>query len=132
MTYRLLVLAALAALGVGAGWAIDGEGIRTTGDAFWAALKFPVIGLAAYLGPWIAAKAGLRRKESGPRSYQAAAWLLVAVTVASLAWLVIDLDASGWRRAGLGLVVAGGAVATVIFARAGALTGRREQRPRVP
>ena len=112
--------------GAGIGLVVDSlqNDIRSTTDAVFAALRFPVIGLGVLGGVSLARRTGVRDKPSSPRAERAVAWGLVALTVASLAWLVIDFDAPGWRRLGLALVALGGLGGTAIYARAGFL-GRR-------
>lgn len=132
MKRRLLGLLILVLLCAGFGLVVDGDKITTLADAFWAALRFVVIAGALRLGQALAARAGMRQKESSPRAYQVVAWLLAALPVVSLAWLLIETDASGWRRLGLVLVMVGALALTFFTARAGLLTGRfqpEQQRP---
>ncbi|GAA0237559.1 hypothetical protein [Cryptosporangium japonicum] len=129
MKRRLLAYGSVVLLCAGLGLAVDGDTITDPGDAFWSAMRFLVIAVAAPMGSALVARAGIQRRESSPRTYQVVAWLLAALPVVSLAWLVIDADAPGWRRLGLVLVALGGLAATLLTARAGMLSGRFRPEP---
>ncbi|SHN44671.1 hypothetical protein [Cryptosporangium aurantiacum] len=92
--------------------------IHNTGDAVYAAVRFPLLGLALMVVPWLRKRSGLSEKPSSPRIERLAAYALGALVVASAAWLVIDFDAPGWRRVGLACITLSGLGGALIVLRA--------------
>src|SRR5690348_5369555 len=89
--------------GAGLGLVTDSvqHDIHNSGDAVYAAVRFPLLGLTGLIVvPWLRKRSGLSEPPSNPRLERLVAYALGVLVVASAVWLVVDFDAPGWRRLG--------------------------------